>query len=46
MASSTCEMTGPALSEYGFALVRGRTYPGCLEPVEEPELKLVTRILE
>lgn len=46
MASSTCEMTGPALSEYGFALVRGRTYPGCLEPVEEPELKLITRVVE
>jgi phytanoyl-CoA hydroxylase len=46
MASSTCEMTGPALSEYGFAHVRGRTYPGCLEPARNLELKLVHRLVE
>ena len=45
MASSTCQMTGPALSEYGFAQVRGRSYPGCLEPVENPNLKLVNQLV-
>jgi len=46
MASARCEMTGPAFSEYGFAHVRGRTYPGCLEPVEEPEMKLIAGLVE
>ncbi len=46
MANSSCKMTGPALSEYGFTHVRGRTYPGGLEPVENPEMKLVHRLVE
>ena len=46
MASTTCEMTGPALSEYGFTLVRGRAHKGCLEPVESPSLKLVNELVE
>ena len=40
MASATCKMTGPALSEYTFNHVRGKTYPGCLQPVERESLAL------
>ena len=46
MASTRCKMTGPALSEYGFTLVKGQTYDGCLEPVAAPSLKLVNRLVE
>lgn len=46
MASTSCEMTGPGLSEYGFTHVRGRTYEGCLQPVANPDLKLVNRLLD
>ena len=46
MASTQCKMTEAGLSEYGFAHVRGQTYDGCLQPVENPELKLVNTRLE
>ena len=40
MASSKCEPRGQQLSEYGFTLVRGRTFEGCLQPQEDPTLAL------
>lgn len=46
MASTTCEMTGPGLSEYAFNHVRGQLHEGCLQPVESPTLKLENRVLE
>lgn len=46
MASTTCEMTGPGLSEYAFNHVRGQLHEGCLQPVESPALKLENKVLE
>jgi len=46
MASARCRATGPNLTEYGFALVRGRTYEGCLQPLEAPELRLSPRFVD
>jgi phytanoyl-CoA hydroxylase len=46
MASAKCKSTGPTLSEYGFASVQGRTYPGCLQPVEVPLLKFAHQFSE
>jgi phytanoyl-CoA hydroxylase len=46
MASTTCALTGAALSEYGFEHVRGRLYEGCLAPVESPSLRLVNARVE
>jgi phytanoyl-CoA hydroxylase len=46
MASARCHATGPNLTEYGFALVRGRTYEGCLQPLEAPELRLSPRFVD
>ena len=43
MASAECRAHGPQLAEYGFTLVRGRTHPGCLQPVADPLLELATR---
>jgi len=40
MASTTCALTGAALEEYGFELVRGQLYEGCLEPVKSPSVRL------
>jgi phytanoyl-CoA hydroxylase len=40
MASARCKPTGPQFNEFGFTSVRGRTYDGCLQPVEAPNLKL------
>ena len=40
LASARCRSTGPSLSEFGFALVRGRLHEGCLQPVESPPLAL------
>ena len=40
LASARCRSKGPSLSEYGFALVRGQAYEGCLQPVESPPLAL------
>jgi phytanoyl-CoA hydroxylase len=39
MASAKCKPTGPTLSEYGFTSVRGRTFEGCLQPVEAPSIE-------
>lgn len=46
MASATCKAVGPVLSEYGFTLVRGRTYEGCLQPVERPPLEFAHRFVD
>lgn len=46
MASARCEGLGPNLTEYAFNLVRGRTYEGCLQPVEAPELRLNARLAD
>lgn len=46
MASARCELTGPLLSEYGFTSVRGRTFEGCLQPVEAPPVSFVNRLVE
>ena len=46
MASAKCKPTGPTLSEYGFTSVRGRTYEGCLQPVEVPSIELAHRLVE
>jgi len=40
MASAKCEPTGLQFNEFGFTSVRGRTYEGCLQPVEAPNLTL------
>lgn len=45
MASAKCEPTGLQFSEFGFNSVRGRTYEGCLQPVEAPKLKLAHEML-
>ena len=41
IASARCRASGAPTAEYGFASVRGRTYPGCLQPLESPSLGLV-----
>ena len=46
MASARCKLTGPAFGDYGFTLVRGRTYEGCLQPAETRPLRLVNRLVE
>ncbi len=46
MASAKCKANGPTLGEYGFTLVRGRTYEGCLKPAESPSLELSHRLVE
>jgi phytanoyl-CoA hydroxylase len=46
MASARCKASGPQLSEYGFTLVRGRTYDGCLRPVVDPLLEFRNRAVE
>lgn len=43
MASSTCALTGDALSEYAFNHVRGALHDGCLQPVEDAGLSLHER---
>ena len=44
MASARCKPTAElSLEEYGFTSVRGRTYEGCLQPLEDPGLSLATR---
>jgi phytanoyl-CoA hydroxylase len=46
LASARCTARGQSLSEYGFSLVRGRTYEGCLQPVEAPPLALYNALDE
>jgi phytanoyl-CoA hydroxylase len=46
MASARCQATGPNLTEYGFALVRGRTYDGCLQPLESLDVRLAPRLVD
>ena len=44
MASAACKPTTDLeLEEYGFTSVRGRTYQGCLQPKDDPSLRLATR---
>lgn len=40
IASARCRPTGERMHEYGFNLVRGRTYEGCLQPLEDAEISL------
>jgi len=40
LASARCRPTGPSISEYGFNLVRGQLYEGCLQPVGVPPLAM------
>ena len=43
MASAHCKPTTEhLLDEYGFTLVRGRAYDGCLQPIASPRLELAT----
>ncbi len=43
MASAHCKpIADLPLAEYGFTSVRGRTYEGCLQPLERPGLRLAT----
>jgi phytanoyl-CoA hydroxylase len=43
MASARCRpATDHPLEEYGFTSVRGETFPGCLQPQENPDLALAT----
>jgi ectoine hydroxylase-related dioxygenase (phytanoyl-CoA dioxygenase family) len=38
-ASARCRAAAPRLiREFGFTSVRGRTYEGCLQPLEAPDL--------
>jgi phytanoyl-CoA hydroxylase len=46
MASAKCKASGPMLSEYGFTSVRGRTFEGCLQPVESPLVELAHKLVE
>lgn len=46
MASAKCKASGPTLGEYGFTSVRGRTYEGCLQPIETPSLEFTHRVVE
>jgi phytanoyl-CoA hydroxylase len=46
MASAKCKPTGPTLSEYGFTSVRGRTFEGCLQPVEAPPIEFGNTLVE
>ena len=46
MASAKCKPVGPVLSEYGFTSVRGRTYEGCLQPVESPRVEFSNSFVE
>ncbi|MEM7412052.1 MAG: phytanoyl-CoA dioxygenase family protein [Myxococcota bacterium] len=46
MANARCKSTGPMLAEYGFTLVRGQTYDGCLQPLENPELGFLGRTVD
>ncbi len=41
IASATCTAEQEPTQEYGFTSVRGRTYTGCLQPLEAPSLGLV-----
>jgi phytanoyl-CoA hydroxylase len=38
MANAQCKHDGQHFSEFAFTSVRGKTYEGCLKPVEEPSL--------
>ncbi len=40
MASARCRPTGAQFNEFGFTSVRGRTFEGCLQPVDAPSLEL------
>ena len=46
MASAKCKPTGPTLTEYGFTSVRGRTFEGCLQPVEAPPIEFGNTLVE
>jgi phytanoyl-CoA hydroxylase len=46
MASAKCKPTGSILSEYGFTSVRGRTFEGCLQPVEAPSVEFGNTLVE
>lgn len=46
MASARCKSEGQALSEYGFTSVRGETFEGCLQPVSNPSIGLLHRLVE
>jgi phytanoyl-CoA hydroxylase len=46
MASAKCKSSGPMLSEYGFTSVRGRTFEGCLQPVEAPVVELAHKLVK
>ncbi len=39
MASAKCKSTGEVIGEYAFTSVRGRTFEGCLQPVEAPRVE-------
>jgi phytanoyl-CoA hydroxylase len=41
VASATCRAHVPITNEFGFHSVRGRTHPGCLQPVDRPSVPLV-----
>jgi len=45
MASSRCQHHGAHFGEFGFTPVAGRTYEGCLEPVEDPSLGMHTALI-
>jgi phytanoyl-CoA hydroxylase len=45
MASTRCEHTGQHFSEFGFTLVRGKTYEGGLKPVESPSLAIDNKMI-
>jgi phytanoyl-CoA hydroxylase len=40
MASAQCKHHGQHFAEFGFTVVRGRAYEGCLRPVEDPSLEI------
>jgi hypothetical protein len=44
MASAKCKSTGEAIGEYAFTSVRGRTFEGCLQPVEAPRVEFRNRL--
>lgn len=40
MASAQCKHEGKHFAEFGFTLVKGQTYEGCLRPVVDPSLEI------
>ena len=45
MASARCTTSSAQFSEFGFTSVRGETFEGCLQPVDDPALELRSQLV-